>query len=113
MVFASIVFIFASTSTCQIFLTSSKHFKKTHGEQWDVEKYTEMMSSEHFEYLVNFPLAGISLLLTGYVVLRQEIANKMAHTSRTVQYVQNWGGLTSSSILQPIVPSACLVKFLW
>ena len=112
MVFASIVFIFASTSTCQIFLASSEHFKTTHGEQRDVEKYTEMMSSEHFEY-VNFPLARISLSLTGYVVLRQEIANNLAHTSRTVLYVQNWGGSTSSSILQPIVPSACLVKFLW
>ena len=55
----TMMFIFASTSTCQIFLVSSKHFKKTHGEQRDVEKYTEMVSSEHFEYLVNFPLAGI------------------------------------------------------
>ena len=50
-----------------------------------LEKYTEMVSSEHFEYLVNFPLAGISLLLKGYVVLRQEIANNLAHTSKTEQ----------------------------
>ena len=34
---------FASTSSCHIFLASS----------------------EHFEYFVNFPLAGISLLLIG------------------------------------------------
>ena len=39
MVFASIfehassVFIFASTSSCQIFLASSEHFKNTDGEQ--------------------------------------------------------------------------------
>ena len=57
MVFASIcehassVFIFASTSSCQIFLASSEHFRKI-----------QMVSSEHFEYLVNFPLAGMSLI---------------------------------------------------
>ena len=54
MVFASIcehassVFIFAS----KFFLASSELFRKI-----------QMASSEHFEYLVNFPLAGISLLL--------------------------------------------------
>ena len=60
MVFASIcehassVFIFASTSSCQIVLASSlsEHFRKI-----------QMAINEHFEYLVNFPLAGISLLL--------------------------------------------------
>ena len=70
---ASIVFIFAGTSSCQIFLASSEHFKKY---RWravsSLEKYTEIVSSKHFEYLVNFPLAGISLLLTGYVVLRKK-----------------------------------------
>ena len=49
---ASSVFIFASTSSCQIVLASSEHFRKI-----------QMASSEDFEYLVNFPLAGISLLL--------------------------------------------------
>ena len=69
MVFASIcehassVFTFASTSNCQIFLASS----------------------EHFEYFVNFPEAGISLLLIGYVVLRRVIANNVAETSKTEQ----------------------------
>ena len=49
---ASSVFIFASTSSCQIFLTSSELFRKI-----------QKASSEHFEYLVNFPLAVSSLLL--------------------------------------------------
>ena len=66
MVFASIcehassMLIFASTSSCQIFLASS----------------------ENSEYFVNFPLAGISLLLIRYVALRQVIANNLAHTSK-------------------------------
>ena len=42
-----------------------------------------MASSEHVEYFVNFPLAGISLLSIGYVVLRQVIANSLADTSKT------------------------------
>ena len=37
----------------------------------------------------------------------------LAHTSKTEQLMQSWGGSTSCSILQPIVPSACLVKFLY
>ena len=80
MVFASIcehassVFIFASTSNCQIFLASSEHFRKI-----------QMASSEHFEYFVNFPEAGISLLLIGYVVLRRVIANNVAETPKTEQ----------------------------
>ena len=66
MVFASIcehansVCIFASTSSCQIFLASSELFRKI-----------QMASSEHFEYFVNFLLAGISILLIGYFVLRR------------------------------------------
>ena len=48
-------------------------------------KKIQMASSEHFEYFVNFPLAGISLLLIGYVVLRQVIANNLADISRTEQ----------------------------
>ena len=94
--------IFASTSSCQIFLASSEHFRKI-----------KMAGSENFEYFVNFPLAGISLVLIGYVVLRQVIANNLAHTSKTEQQMQNWGSSTSYSILQPIVPSACLVTFLY
>ena len=80
MVFASIcehassVFIFSSTSSRQIFLASSEHFRKI-----------QMASSKHFEYFVNFPQAGISLLFTGYVVLRQVIANNLADTSKTEQ----------------------------
>ena len=82
MVFASIcehassMFIFASTSSCRIFLASSEHFGKY---RW------RAASSEHFEYFVNFPLAGISLLLIGYVVLRQVIANDLADTFKTEQ----------------------------
>ena len=102
MVFASIceharsMLTFASTSSCQIFLANSEDFRKI-----------QMASSEKFEYFVNFTLAGISLLLIGYVtvVLRQVIANNLARTSKTEQQMQNWGGLTSYSILQPIVPS--------
>ena len=71
---ANSVFIFASTSICQILLASSVHFRKI-----------QMASSERLEYFVNFPLAGISLLLIGYVVLRQVIANNLADTSRTEQ----------------------------
>ena len=71
---ANSVFIFASTSICQILLASSEHFRKI-----------QMASSERLEYFVNFPLAGISLLLMGYVVLRQVIANNLADTSRTEQ----------------------------
>ena len=66
---ASSAFIFASTSSCQIFLASSKHFRKT-----------QMASSEHIEYFVNFPLAGIAILLMGNIVLRQIIANNLAGT---------------------------------
>ena len=51
---ASGMFIFASTSSYQIFLASSEHFRKI-----------QMASNEHFEYFVNFPLARISLLLIG------------------------------------------------
>ena len=47
----------------------------------------QMASSEHFEYFVNFPLAGISLLFNiGYVVLQQVIANNLVGTSKTEQY---------------------------
>ena len=45
----------------------------------------QVASSEHFEYFVNFPLAGISLLLIGYVVLRQVIAHDLADTFKTEQ----------------------------
>ena len=46
---ASSAFIFASTSSCQSFLSSSKHFRLK----------TQMSSSEHFEYFVNFMLAAL------------------------------------------------------
>ena len=46
-------------------------------------KKIQMASSEHFEYFVNFPLGGISLLLIGNVVLRQVIANNLGDTSKT------------------------------
>ena len=110
MVFASIcehassMLIFANTSSCQnyFFPARSEHFRKI-----------QMASSEDFEYFVNFPLSGISVLLIGYVVLRPVIANNLAHTSKTEQQMQNGGGSTSCSILQPIVPSVCLVTFLY
>ena len=66
MVFASIC---EHASSCQIFLASSEHFGKI-----------QMASSDHFEYLVNFPLAGISLLSN-----TQVIANNLADTSKTEQ----------------------------
>ena len=45
----------------------------------------QVASSKHFEYFVNFPRAGIFLLLIGYVVLRQVIANNLADTFKTEQ----------------------------
>ena len=49
-------------------------------------KKIQMASSEHYDYFVSFEsLAGISLLLIGYVVLRQVIANNLADTSKTEQ----------------------------
>ena len=42
-----------------------------------------MASSEHFEYFINFLLAEISLLLIGFIVLGQVIANSLAYTSKT------------------------------
>ena len=48
-----------------------------------------MASSGHFEYFVNFPLAGVSLLLIEYVVLRQVIAYKLADISKTEQLLQS------------------------
>ena len=39
-------------------------------------------SREHFEYFVNFALAGISLLLRRFAALRQVIVNNLAHTSK-------------------------------
>ena len=49
-----------------------------------------MASSEHFEYFVNFPLAGISLLFKiGYVVLRQVIASYRDDTCKTNSYRLN------------------------
>ena len=64
-VFASGVFILASTISCQIFSASSEHFRKI--------QMASSESSEHFWYFVNFPLAGISLLLIGDVVLLKVI----------------------------------------
>ena len=79
MVFASIcehassVFIFASTSSCQILLASSEHFRKI-----------QMASSEHFEYFVNFPLAEIFSY-----VLRQVKANNLTPTKQNNSYRLN------------------------
>ena len=76
MVFVSIACVravylfFASTSSCQIFHASSEHLRNT--------------DSEHFEYFVSFSLAGISLLLIGYVVLRQVMANQSHHVPNCV-----------------------------
>ena len=69
-----------------------------------------MANSEHFEYFVNFPLAGISLLLLGYMVLHQVIiTDNLAHTSKTELQMQSWGGSTSSSIL----PLILCPRFVW
>ena len=74
MVYASSVFIFASTSSCQIFLASSEHFKKI-----------QMVSSEHFEYFINFSASRNLSFINRINVLRQIIANNLADTSKTEQ----------------------------
>ena len=51
------------------------------------------MRAASFEYFVNFALEGISLLLIGYVVLRQVIANNFVDTSKTEQEVQTNKGV--------------------
>lgn len=66
----------------KFFLRAASTSENTDGEQRALKK-NQMPSSEHFECFVNFPLAGISLLLIGYVVLRQVIANNLANTSKT------------------------------
>ena len=67
---ASSVFIFASTSSCQILLASSEHLRKI-----------QMASSEHFEYFVNFPQAEI-FFYNRINVLRQVIANNLTPTKQ-------------------------------
>ena len=54
------MFIFASTSSCQIFLASSKHFRKI-----------QMASSKHFEYEYpsKFSVSWNLSFIIGYVVL--------------------------------------------
>ena len=71
------MFILASTISCQIFSASSEHFRKI--------QMASSESSEHFLYFVNCPVAGISLLLIGDVVLRKVIAYNVADTSKTEQ----------------------------
>ena len=92
------------------FSCEQRALKKIQMASTELFRKIQMANSEHFQCFVNFPLAGITLLLIGYVVLRQVIANNLAHTS-TDQQMQSWGGSNSSSILQPIVPSACLSSF--
>ena len=67
---ASSVFIFASTSCCQILLESSEHLRKI-----------QMASSEHFEYFVNFPEFEI-FFYNRINVLRQVIANNLTPTKQ-------------------------------
>ena len=68
-----------------------------------------MASSENFEYFVNFPLAGISLLLIGYIVLGQVIANNLAHTSKTEQ--SNYAKLGRFNQLQHLAANCSLGLF--
>ena len=87
---ASSVFIFASTSSWQIFLASSEHFRNY---RWraasTLEKYRwrAASTSSTSSYFVNFPLAGISLLLIGNIALRQVIVNNRAETSKSGYHV--------------------------
>ena len=83
MVFASIC---EHLRACQQYVYFCEHeqlsnFSCEQRALWKIQ----VASSEHFEYFVNFPLAGISLLLIGYVVLRQVIANNLADTFKTEQ----------------------------
>ena len=83
--------------TCEQYVYFCEHEQLSNfsREQWRLKKYrwraastlekTQMASSGHFEYFVNFPLAGISLLLIEYVVLRRIIAYKLADISKTEQ----------------------------
>ena len=83
---ASSVFIFVRTSSWQIFLASSEHFRNY---RWraasTLEKYRwrAASTSSTSSYFVNFPLAGISLLLIGNIALRQVIVNNRAETSKS------------------------------
>ena len=86
--------VFASMRAVRLFLRAravNKFVLRTastleNTDMASVFRKIQMVSSEHFEYFVNFPLAGISLLFKiGYVVLRQVTANNLADTSKTEQ----------------------------
>ena len=62
----------------KFFLRAASSFEITDGEH-------RALSSTS-SYFVNFPLAGISLLLIGNVVLRQVIVHNRAETSKSEQY---------------------------
>ena len=87
----------------KIQMTSSKRF----GE-------IQMANSEQFEYFVNFPTAGITLLLIGYIVLRQVKANinNLAHTSKTEEQMQSWDGSLNQfqHLAVHMVNSSCYVR---
>ena len=95
MVFASIcehassVFIFASTSSWQIFLASSEHFTKLQMASSEHFRKIQMASSEHFKYfelLRKFSASrNLSFILIGNVVLQQVIVNNRAATSKSEQ----------------------------
>ena len=57
----------------KFFLRAASTLENTDGEQ------------RALRVVVSFPLAGISLLLIEYVVLREVIANNLADTSKTEQ----------------------------
>ena len=68
---ASSVFIFASTS-CQIFLASSEHFRNTDGEQRALRVLRKFSASRNLSFINR----------TRYFVL---VANNLADTSKTEQ----------------------------
>ena len=75
----------------------------------------QMVSSEHFEYFVNFPIAGISLLLIGHVILCLKLIiwltppkQNNSWKARAVQLV-----LTSYSQLCPVWCQITSRSFTW
>ena len=79
--FASSVFIFASTSSCQIFLASSEHFSKYRWRAASTSGKIQKDEQRALRVLRKFSASQNLSFILGYVVLRQVIANNQADTS--------------------------------
>ena len=79
--------VFASMRAVCLFLRARSFDKFFLRAASTSEKYRWRAASisSTSSYFVNFPLAGISLLLIGNVVLRQVIVNNRAQTSKSEQ----------------------------